>query len=60
MTGLMVSVVAMILNFMGKSKKGGGGHGHGNPEPPKEEEMQPILDYHDEIEGDVELLAPGK
>jgi UDP-galactose transporter B1 len=56
-TGLCISVGAMVLNFMGKSKKGGHGHGHG--EPPKEqvaEEMQSMIDYREEPEeGDVEL-----
>lgn len=28
-TGLVVSVAAMVMNFMGKKGKGGGGHGHG-------------------------------
>ena len=60
-TGLCVSVGAMVLNFMGKSKKGGhGGHG-GHGEPPKEataEEMQSMIDYRDENEdGDVELAG---
>jgi UDP-galactose transporter B1 len=56
-TGLLVSVTAMVMNFMGKSKKGG--HGHGHHEPPKDqlpEEMQRMIDYQDNPdEGDVEL-----
>lgn len=56
-TGLLISVSAMVLNFMGKSKKGG--HGHA-VEPPKQdhlsEEMQRILDYPEETEeGDLEM-----
>jgi UDP-galactose transporter B1 len=58
-TGLLVSVTAMLMNFMGKSKKGG----HGHQEPPKDqlaEEMQRMIDYQDNPdEGDVEL-APHK
>ena len=56
-TGLVISVTAMVLNFMGKSKK----PGHGNiVEPAKPdhlaEEMQRMLDYpEDPEEGDVEL-----
>ena len=50
-----------MLNFMGKSKKGGGGHGHGEPPLNKEataEEMQSMIDYRDEPEdGDVELAG---
>lgn len=64
MSGLAVSVTAMVMNFMGKSKKGGGhGHGHGGPpkeEENEEEEMRKILaEYHDEEEddGDVELAG---
>jgi solute carrier family 35 (UDP-galactose transporter), member B1 len=64
--GLVISVTSMVMNFMGKSKKGGG-HGHGGDaqqtkEVEKDEEMRKILsDYHDEEEdgGDVEL-APQK
>lgn len=62
-SGLVVSVTAMVMNFMGKSKKGGGGHGHGghektNKDEENDEEMRKILaEYHDEEEedGDVEL-----
>jgi UDP-galactose transporter B1 len=67
-SGLVVSVTAMVMNFMGKSKKGGG-HGHGghHEEPPNKEEdseeLQQILaEYHDidEEEGDVELASNQK
>jgi UDP-galactose transporter B1 len=59
-TGLLVSVTAMVMNFMGKSKKGG--HGHQPHEPPKAdqlpEDMQKMLDFQDEPEeGDVELAS---
>jgi solute carrier family 35 (UDP-galactose transporter), member B1 len=65
-SGLVVSVTSMVMNFMGKSKKTGG-HGQGGQgqqikEGEKDEEMRNILDnYHDEEEdaGDVEL-APQK
>lgn len=54
-TGLVISVTAMILGFMVKSKKGDDGHGHNEPPIPKEE-MQKMLDYQDDPEeGDVEL-----
>ena len=61
--GLVISVTAMVMNFMGKSKKGGG-HGHsGEPQTSKEqdkehedEEMQNMLsEYQDEDDGNVEL-----
>lgn len=63
--GLIVCVGSMVMNFMGKSKKGGGhGHGHGSePPPPKQdrlpEDMQKMLsEYQDEPEGgDVELAT---
>lgn len=63
-SGLVISVTAMVMNFMGKSKKGGG-HGHGSQEEPhnkeeESEEMRKILaEYHDEDEdeGDVELAG---
>jgi UDP-galactose transporter B1 len=63
-SGLVISVTAMIMNFMGKSKKGGGhGHGHGEPQNAKEhekehedEEMQKMLnEYRDEDEEEIEL-----
>jgi len=65
-SGLVISVTAMVMNFMGKSKKGG--HGHGNHEQQtKEEESEEIrkilADYHDEEEdddGDVELAGAQK
>lgn len=62
-SGLVISVTAMVMNFMSKSKKGGG-HGHGNhktqaKEEETDEEMRKILaEYHDEEEeGDVELSS---
>jgi len=64
-SGLFISVTAMVMNFMGKSKKGGG-HGHGEAQNTKEhekehedEEMQKMLsEYQDEEDGEIEL--PGK
>jgi UDP-galactose transporter B1 len=62
-SGLVVSVTSMVMNFMGKSKKGGHGHGgHADAHNKEEEteEMQQILaEYHDEDEdeGDVELAG---
>ena len=60
-SGLVISVTAMVMNFMGKSKKGGG-HAHGETKTTKEqekehEELQKMLtEYQDEEEdGDVEL-----
>lgn len=69
--GLFFSVGAMVMNFLGKSKKGGhGGHGggagngHNEPAPRQDrlpEDMQKMLsDYEDEPEGDVELAAASK
>lgn len=67
-SGLVVSVTAMVMNFMGKSKKGGG-HGHGshheepqNKEEDSEELRQILAEYHDvdEEEGDVELASNQK
>jgi UDP-galactose transporter B1 len=56
--GLCISVSAMVMNFMGKSKKGGG-HGHGEPQNTKEhedEEMQHMLsEYQDEDDAEIEL-----
>jgi solute carrier family 35 (UDP-galactose transporter), member B1 len=64
--GLVVSVTAMVMNFLGKSKKGGGhghgGHGQSTKDEENDEEMRKILaEYHDEEDdnGDVEL-APQK
>jgi UDP-galactose transporter B1 len=71
-TGLMISVTAMVLNFLGK--KGGGGHGDGHGAQPTTqnmpEEMQKMLDDepHDDDDddddddsgGDVELAASPK
>jgi UDP-galactose transporter B1 len=63
-TGLAISVTSMVMNFMGKSKKGGHGHGHNDHQTKEEEseEMQKILaEYHDEDEeGDLELAASQK
>jgi len=60
-SGLIISVTAMVMNFMGKSTKGGG-HGHGGTQNNKEhgkeqedEELQKMLDYQDEEEGDIEI-----
>lgn len=60
-SGLIISVTAMVMNFMGKSKKGGG-HGHGGTQNNKEhgkeqedEELHKMLDYQDEEEGDIEI-----
>lgn len=68
--GLVISITSMVMNFMGKGKKGkkhGHGHGHHDePPPPKDllpEDMQKMLsDYHDEPEGegDVELAGAKK
>lgn len=59
-TGLAICIGSMVMNFMGKSKKGGGGHGHGPPPPETSvpEEMEKMLsdDGHEEEQaGDVEL-----
>ena len=61
-SGLFISVTAMVMNFMGKSTKGGG-HGHNETQTTKElekehedEEMRKILtEYQDEDDGDIEL-----
>ncbi len=59
-SGLLISVTAMVMNFMGKSKKGGG-HGHHGPAKEDErlqedEEMQKMLnEYQDEEEEDQEI-----
>ncbi len=66
--GLLISVGSMVMNFMGKGKKGGhgGGHGgHNDPPPARDrlpEDMQKMLsDYHDEPESaDVELAQTRK
>jgi UDP-galactose transporter B1 len=56
-SGLCISVTAMVMNFMGKSKKGG--HGHGETQNTKEhedEEMQQMLsEYQDEEDAEIEL-----
>jgi len=60
-TGLIISVTAMVMNFMGKSKKGGHGHGEtrNNKEHEKEqedEEMHKMLEeYQDEEDGEIEI-----
>ena len=59
-SGLVISVTAMVMNFMGKSKKGGHGHhdAHHTKEDDKEhdEEMQKMLsEYQDEEEEDQEI-----
>lgn len=55
-TGLLIAVLSMVMNFMGKNKKSG--HGHHDPEPNRSaaltEEMQRMLD-DDLEEGEVEL-----
>jgi UDP-galactose transporter B1 len=55
--GLVISVGAMVMNFMGKSKKsddGHGGGGHGNHGPKQlPDEMAKMLDDHDDDEDDV-------
>lgn len=60
MSGLVLSVTAMVMNFMGKSKKGG--HGHHDAQHTKgekeheDEEMQRMLsEYQDEVEEDQEI-----
>jgi UDP-galactose transporter B1 len=59
-TGLAISVASMIINFMGKQKKGGDGHG-GPPPPttPSSEELEKMIgdDEEDEDAGDVELAV---
>lgn len=67
-TGLMISVGAMVLDFLGKKGGGGGEHGgHGAPVPTQNmpEEMQKMLDDEphdddDDDDGDVELAASPK
>lgn len=60
-TGLMISVTAMVLNFMGKKKGGEGGHGGGGGGPVPTvvpEEMEKMLeDEPAEDDGDVELAT---
>merc|ERR1711935_53755 len=50
-SGLIISVTAMVMNFMGKSKKGGG-HGHVETQNTKkeqeDEELQKMLEYQEE------------
>lgn len=55
-TGLSISILSMIMNFMGKKR--GGGHGHEGPPQPhqSDEELQKMLGEEEEEEvGDVEL-----
>jgi solute carrier family 35 (UDP-galactose transporter), member B1 len=64
-TGLAISVASMVMNFMGKQKKGGGhGHGHHGGPPPaiaqSSEEVEKMLgesEHDDDDAGDVELAA---
>lgn len=64
-SGLLISVTAMVMNFMGKSKKGGGhGHGemlsnkeHGKEQEQEDEEMQKMLEYQEEEDGEIELSS---
>jgi UDP-galactose transporter B1 len=52
--GLVVCVTSMVMNFMGKSGKGGG-HGHGAPPAPKKELASiPEMRYRDnDVEGKI-------
>jgi UDP-galactose transporter B1 len=45
--GLVLSVTAMVMNFMGKSKKGGG-HGHNETQSTKEQEKEQDDEQEDE------------
>jgi len=45
--GLVLSVTAMVMNFMGKSKKGGG-HGHNETQSTKEQEQEQDDEQEDE------------
>merc|ERR1711982_90706 len=61
-SGLIISVTAMVMNFMGKSKKGDHGH-HNTPHKKdnekdhEDEEMQKMLSaYQDELEEDDQDL----
>ena len=61
-TGLAISIASMVMNFMGKQKKGG--HDHHGGSPPaiaqSSEEVEKILgevEDDDEETGDVELAA---
>ena len=66
-SGLFISVTAMVMNFLGKSKKGVG-HGHGEAQNTKEhekehedEEMQKMLsEYQDEEDGEIELSGKSR
>ncbi len=58
-TGLVISVASMVMNFMGKKdkKKGhGGGGGHGGGESKDKVEDLPTVQYRDNVSGgDVEM-----
>ena len=58
-SGLVISVTAMVMNLMGKSKKGGHGHHTQHTKDEKEhedEEMQKMLsEYRDEEEEDQDI-----
>ena len=63
-TGLAISIASMVMNFMGKKKKGDSGHGHGRPPPPEvaqsSDEVEKMLreeDEDDDVTGDVELAS---
>jgi solute carrier family 35 (UDP-galactose transporter), member B1 len=62
-TGLAISVASMVMNFMGKQKKGGDHGHHGGPPPAiaqSTEEVEKILGENEDDEedaGDVELAA---
>jgi len=51
MTGLVVCVSAMVMNFMGKADKKGGGHGHGGGHATGPTVKEPITEarYRDDI-----------
>lgn len=60
-SGLIISVTAMVMNFLGKSKKGGG-HGHHDTPSNKahekeheDEEMQKMLSEYQDEEDDEEI-----
>jgi solute carrier family 35 (UDP-galactose transporter), member B1 len=62
-TGLVISVASMVMNFMGKQKKGSDHGHHGGPPPAiaqSTEEVEKILGENEDDEedaGDVELAA---
>lgn len=64
MTGLAISIASMVMNFMGKKKKGDHGHGHGGAPPPElaqsSEEVEKMLreeDDEENVSGHVELAS---